>query len=147
MPAVWMIPFSGDRGKVATMPERQRILDFIAVVVSGDHVRAIEDFYHPDATMQENGKPPRVGRDVLVAHEGAALARLKAMHTHPVQMFLVDGDHVVINWTFDATDQAGITRRLEELAFQRWQGDRIITERFFYDTATAWQVVAVPGAV
>lgn len=127
------------------MPERQRVLDFIAVVVSGDHVRAIADFYHPDATMQENSRPPRTGREVLMAHEAAALARLQAMNTHPVKTFLVDGDHVVINWTFDATDQAGTTRRLEELAFQRWQGDRIITERFFYDTATAWQVVDTPG--
>lgn len=128
------------------MPERQRVLEFIAVVVSGDHVRAIQDFYHPDATMQENGRPARVGRDVLVAHEAAALARLKAMHTHPVQTFLVDGDHVVIAWTFDATDQTGVTRRLEELAFQRWDGDRIMTERFCYDTASAWREVAGPGA-
>lgn len=128
------------------MPERQRVLDFIAAVVSGDHAGAIADFYHPDATMQENGNPPRIGRDRLIAHERAALARLKAMHTHPVKTFLVDGDDVVIHWTFDATDLSGATRRLEELAFQRWQGDRIIKERFFYDTATAWQVVAGPGA-
>lgn len=129
------------------MPDRQRVLDFIAVVVSGDHVRAIADFYHEEATMQENTRPPRVGREVLLAHEAAALARLRAMHTHPVRTFLVDGDHVVIHWTFDATDQVGITRRLEELAFQHWRGDRILTERFFYDTASAWREVPGPGAV
>jgi ketosteroid isomerase-like protein len=54
---------------------------------------------------------------------------------------LVDGDMVVVNWVFDATDQNGVTRRLEELAIQRWRGDRIAEERFFYDTASAWQVV------
>ncbi|MFX8016083.1 hypothetical protein ABTK76_19450, partial [Acinetobacter baumannii] len=68
-------------------------------------------------------------------------SKLKSMHTHPVATFLVDGDRVVINWTFDATDLTGTTRRLEELALQRWRGDRIAEERFFYDAATAWRPI------
>jgi ketosteroid isomerase-like protein len=130
----------------SSMPTRERVQAFVACVVSGDHVRAIAEFYHTDATMQENGKPPRLGRAALMAHEAAALARLKSMHTHSHPVVLVDGDHVVIRWTFDGTDQSGVTRRLEELAFQRWQGEHVIEERFFYDTATAWQVVVEPQA-
>mgnify|MGYP000548360594 CR=1 FL=1 len=57
------------------MPDRQRVLEFIDRVVSGDHVGAIEDYYHPDASMQENGAEPRRGRDALVAHEAAVLER------------------------------------------------------------------------
>jgi hypothetical protein len=34
-----------------------------------------------------------------------------------------------------------VTRRLQELALQRWRGDRIAEERFFYDTASAWKTV------
>ena len=66
------------------------------------------------------------------------------MHTHPNPLFLVDADNVVINWTFDATGKDGITRRLNELALQRWNGDRIATERFVYDSASAWTVVDTP---
>ena len=55
------------------MPTRNTLDQFIARVVSGAHVEAIEEFYTPNATMQENQSPPRVGRDVLVAHEKAAL--------------------------------------------------------------------------
>ena len=123
------------------MPSHQRVHEFIDTVVGGEHVRAIEDFYHPDASMQENGLPPRVGRDVLVEHEKKALARVARMHTHPVTTFLVDGDNVVVNWTFDAIGHDGSVRRLEEIALQRWRGDRIATERFFYDTATAFKLV------
>ncbi len=126
------------------MPERKRVEDFVAAVVGGDHVGAIRDFYCEDATMQENAAEPRRGRDNLMAHEARALARLKLMHTHPARAVLVDGDRVVINWVFDATDPQGVTRRLEELAIQRWRGDRIAEERFFYDTASAWRVVE-PG--
>lgn len=123
------------------MPSRSRVEAFIAMVESEDHVAAIENFYHPDATMQENGLPPRVGRDTLMERERKTLARIARVHTHKVTTFLVDGDNVAVRWTFDFTERDGITRRLEELALQHWRGDRIQTERFFYDTATAWQVV------
>jgi ketosteroid isomerase-like protein len=122
------------------MPTRQRVESFIGSVVGGDHVRAIADYYHEDASMQENLQPPRRGRALLMAHEAKVLERM-TMHTHPSPPFLVDGDRVVINWTFDATGKDGITRRLNELALQRWDGDRIAEERFVYDSASAWTVV------
>jgi ketosteroid isomerase-like protein len=122
------------------MPSHERVAAFIASVVGGDHVRAIADYYGEDASMQENLQPPRRGRDALMAHEAKVLERVN-MYTHPDPIFLVDGDHVVINWIFDATSKDGVSRRLNELALQRWDGDRIAEERFVYDTATAWTVV------
>ena len=125
------------------MPSRERVESFIALVCI-DPVRAIVDYYHEEASMQENLQPPRLGRELLVAHEAKALQRV-SMYTHPDPLFIVDGDHVVIHWTFDATAKDGITRRLNELALQRWRGDRIVQERFFYDSASAWTVVAAVG--
>jgi len=122
------------------MPDRDRVQAFVDAVVSGDHVRAIADFYHEDASMQENLMEPRRGREGLMTHEAAVLKRV-SMHTHPDPVVLIDGDNVVVNWTFDATTTDGVTRRLNELALQRWVGDRIAEERFVYDTASAWQVV------
>ena len=40
---------------------------------------------------------------------------------------------MVINWTFVFTRKDGKSFRMEELALQRWQGERIAEERFFYD--------------
>jgi hypothetical protein len=125
------------------MPSRERVEAFIASVVGGDHVRAIADYYHENASMQENLQTPRQGRAHLMAHEARVLERTK-MHTHPNPLFLVDGDNVVIRWIFDATGKDGITRRLNELALQRWEGDRIAEERFVYDSASAWAVVDMP---
>jgi hypothetical protein len=64
------------------MPSRERVAAFIASVVGGDHVRAIADYYHAQASMQENLQAPRRGRDTLMAHEAKVLERVK-MHTHP----------------------------------------------------------------
>lgn len=126
------------------MPERARVDAFIAAVVSGDHVGAIRDFYTAEATMQENLGEPRRGREALMAHEAKALARLDRMHTHQPRAVLVDGDHVVVHWVFDAIGKDGSARRLEELAIQRWEGNRIAEERFFYDTASSWREVEAP---
>ena len=117
------------------MPSRQRVGEFIGVVESGDHVGAIERFYTEDASMQENSAPPRVGLRTLIEHERAALARMKRIDTHRVKTFLVDGDFVVINWVFEVTDSAGVTRSLDELTLQEWRGDRVFHERFYYDPA------------
>lgn len=115
------------------MPSRDRVKDFIALVERGEYVKAIEDFYHPAASMQENGLPPRVGRQTLVEHERKVLAGLESMRTRRVQTCLVDGDSVVINWVFEMTGPDGVTRVLDELALQTWDGDRIAAERFYYD--------------
>ena len=117
------------------MPERARVDAFVRLVESGDHVKAIEDYYHPDASMRENCKPPRVGRDALAAYEASVLERrkLKAVDTHPAHVVLVDGDNVAIHWTFDFVAPDGGRLRLTEMALQRWRGERIAEERFFYD--------------
>jgi ketosteroid isomerase-like protein len=118
-----------------SMPSRERVLVFIERVVSGDHVGAIEDFYTEDASMQENGNPPRVGRSALVEHETKALACVAEMRTLPVDHFAIYGDTVFIHWIFDMVAKDGTIRRLDEIAVQQWRGDRIFRERFYYDPA------------
>jgi len=115
------------------MPTADTLERFIARVESNDHVGAIRDFYAEHATMQENLQPPRVGRDALIAHEQKALAAAASVTSRCVRPVLVHGDHVVVRWVFEFTGHDGLVRRLEELAWQRWEGERIAQEQFFYD--------------
>lgn len=117
------------------MPSKQIVEDFIATVVSGQHVAAIERFYAPEATMQENLNPPRRGRETLVANERAALARHREIATRPVDFYAIDGDRVVIHWIFDLTTLDGKRFTLDEMSLQRWEGGKIVEERFYYDPA------------
>jgi ketosteroid isomerase-like protein len=114
------------------MPSRARLNEFIAVVESGDHAGAIEHYYTEDSSMQENTAAPRVGRDVLVAHERGVLARMSHVYSKAVSS-VVEGDHVAIHWNFELTDKSGQVRRFDEVSLQEWRGDRIFRERFFYD--------------
>jgi ketosteroid isomerase-like protein len=105
------------------------------MVEAGKFVEAIEEFYTEDATMQENNAPPRGPRERLIAYERGVMSSFKSIHTLPGSAFVVDGDVAVIRWTFIFTRKDGTSFRMEELAWQRWRGDRIAEERFFYDPA------------
>ncbi|MDQ6881742.1 MAG: nuclear transport factor 2 family protein [Pseudomonadota bacterium] len=115
------------------MPTQQTLDRFIHRVEQNAHVEAIEEFYTEHASMQENNETPRVGRATLVAHEAKALARATSVRSECVRPVLVSGAHVVIRWIFEFTWKDGSVGRIEELAYQRWEGERIAQEQFFYD--------------
>jgi hypothetical protein len=115
------------------MPALATLERFIARVEQNAHVEAIQEFYTEDASMQENMAPPRQGRDALVAHEAAALARASSVRSTCVRPAFLNGDHVVIRWIFEFAWKDGSSGRIEELAYQRWEGERIAQEQFFYD--------------
>jgi ketosteroid isomerase-like protein len=118
------------------MPSQAVLEDFIALVESGAHDTAIERFYTEDASMQENlTTPPRKGRANLVAHERAVLARVESVESECVRPVFVSGDRVVIRWIFRFTFKDGSKRHMDELAYQRWDGDKVAEERFYYDPA------------
>jgi MFS family permease len=99
----------------------------------GDHAGAIERFYTEDASMQENAAAPRVGRDVLVAHERAVLERVKSVTSTCV----ASGGRgrsrrhqLGVRVCVQVRARPG---RFDEVALQEWRGDRVFRERFFYD--------------
>lgn len=115
------------------MPSLETLERFIARVESNAHAEAIEEFYTAHASMRENGNEPRRGRDALVANERKVLARMKSVRSRCVRPVLVSGDVVVIRWIFEFEPLDGGHIRMEELAHQRWEGERIAEEQFFYD--------------
>jgi hypothetical protein len=114
------------------MPSRERLDEFIAVVEAGDHGGAIERYYTEDSSMQENAAPPRVGRDLLVAHERGVLARMSHVYSKAISS-VVEGKNVAIHWIFELTDKSGKVQGIDEVSLQEWRGDKIFRERFFYD--------------
>lgn len=115
------------------MPTRHTLDRFVDTVVTGDFIGAIESFYLEDASMRENIEPPRVGRDVLVEGERRVMSGFKSIVAELAGPLLVDGDRVAIPWRFAFTGGDGAVRTLEEIAWQRWEGERIAEETFFYD--------------
>ncbi len=117
------------------MPSQETLERFIARVESNAHAETIEEFYVEEGAIRENQSPPRVGRDVLVAHERRVLARAKSVSSRCVRPVFVSGDNAVIRWVFEFHWLDGTYTRIEEIAYQRWRGERIVEETFFYDPA------------
>ena len=117
------------------MPTTDTLERFIARVERNAHAEAVEEFYTANASMQENQSPPRVGRDAHVANERKVLARARSVHSQCVRPVFVNGDRVVVRWIFHFEWLDGTVTHMEELAYQRWEGERIAEETFFYDPA------------
>jgi hypothetical protein len=119
----------------AFMPSSETVERFIARVESGEHAQACAEFYTAQSTMQENQAPPRVGREAHIANEHRISARAARIESRCLRPWLAAGDHVAIRWFFRFEWRDGSVSELEEMAWQRWEGDRIAEETFFYDPA------------
>ncbi len=128
------------------MPSPETLERFIARVESNAHAEAIEEFYTPGASMQENGAEPRRGREHLAGHERKVLARMRSVRSRCVRPVFVNGNLAVVRWVFDFETQDGARIRMEELAYQRWEGERIAEERFFYDPSQLVPALFVASA-
>lgn len=118
------------------MPGQTTLERFIARVEQNAHAEAIEEFYTPNASMRENQSEPRTGgRDAHVANERKVLARARTVHSQCIRPVFTNGDFVIIRWVFRFEWLDGTVTQMEELAYQRWEGERIAEEQFFYDPA------------
>jgi hypothetical protein len=117
------------------MPSTETLERFIAMVETNDHAKACEIFYTENSTMQENQATPRTGRDAHVAAEHAVMSRARSVSSQCVRPVFVADDKVVIRWIFRFEWLDGSVTQMEELAYQRWEGERIAEETFFYDPA------------
>lgn len=115
------------------MPKLETIEQFIAMVESNEHDKAIEKFYTTDASMQENQSEPRVGRDLLVANEKKTLSKVKSLVSKCIRPYFINGDDVIIQWYFRFEWKDGSISEIEEIACQKWDGELIRKEKFFYD--------------
>jgi hypothetical protein len=83
--------------------------------------------------MQENDAAPRAGRDTLSRASSAVMARALGVRSRCVRPVFVEGDRVVIRWQFHFDWPDGSTTDMDELAYQRWVGEKVVEEKFYYD--------------
>ena len=117
------------------MPSLNTVERFVAMVEAGQGVEALSLFYAEHASMQENESAPRVGKEALLKFEHAAQASTTNHRSTCVRPILVSGEVAVIRWVFEYTTKTGKPVRFEELAYQRWENELIVQEKFFYDPA------------
>jgi len=87
------------------MPSFNTVDRFVTLVESGQFLEAIDQFYADDASMQENGSTPRVGKDALLKFESAAQASVASVKATCIRPMLISEDIVVIRWVFESVSK------------------------------------------
>ncbi|MBK6578284.1 MAG: hypothetical protein IPG17_19205 [Sandaracinaceae bacterium] len=117
------------------MSLREQLTQFIQLVESGQSVAAIERFYADDAVVFENHELARAGRAKCAAYEQEAVAKqAEPPRTRAISLACDDTTgRAFVEWLIRWKTAEGTWMRLEEVAAQRWSGDRIVEERFYYE--------------
>lgn len=115
------------------MPALSTIESFIQAVEERPHDQVIQDFYAEDASIQENQNAPRVGKNLLLKYEKAALQKADKVESKCIRPFFVEENQVVIRWRFKFYWKNQTVSEIEEVAHQVWEDEKIKVEQFFYD--------------
>ena len=101
----------------------------------GQMLDAFEKYYHRDVVMIEATGEVRKGKEVNRKFETDFLGSVKEFHGSGVNALTSnekDGVTMVETW-MDLTFKDGNRVKMEEVSVQRWKGDQIISERFYYN--------------
>jgi hypothetical protein len=113
----------------------ERATDLYNKINSGQLMDAFEQYYHNDVVMQEPGEEARHGKDKNRQYEVDFLSSVKEWHGGGVTAIAsneTDGTTTVESWA-DVTFQNDQRVKLQQVAVQKWQGDQIVNERFYYN--------------
>lgn len=114
---------------------RDRLVAFTRLVEQGHSLDAIAQFYAHDVIVFENRERMRAGLEACLAFERAALKSQPEPQTARALRFAADDatGTSFVEWVIRFRDSDGRPMRLEEVAVQRWDGEKICEERFYYE--------------
>lgn len=118
------------------MTYKEKAMDIQNKLGQGQAMDAFEKYYHEDVVMIECSGDKRVGKSVNREFEKNFFGSITEMHGGGVVAVTSDeeaGVTMVESW-MEASFKDGNKMKMEQIARQKWQGDQIIEERFYYDT-------------
>ena len=101
----------------------------------GKMMEAFEKYYAEDVVMVEANGEAREGKDKNREFELQFLDSIKEMHDGGVSAITSNEDTgvtMVESW-MGTTFKDGNRIKMEEVAVQKWNGDQIVHERFYYN--------------
>ena len=104
-------------------------------VFAGQLLDAFEQYYHEDVVMIEATGDVRKGKEANREAEKKFLESIQEWHGGGVLGITSNEDEgttMVESW-MDVTYKGGMRAKMEQIARQKWQGDQIIEERFYYN--------------
>ena len=114
----------------------EKIKEMYAMIGQGQLLEAFEKYYHEDIVMIEGHGDVCKGKADNREREQDFVESIETMHGSGVTAFTANeetGVTMVEAWMELTFKGAPMSVRMEEVAVQKWEGDQIIHERFYYD--------------
>ncbi len=117
----------------------EKAKDLQNMVLSGQLLDAFEKYYAEDVVMVEGNGEVTTGKDANREREKKFLSSVEAFHGAGVEALAADEDAGVtmVEVWMDVTFQGGHRMKMEQVSVQRWKGDHIVHERFYYNAPGA----------
>jgi len=104
------------------------------MILDGKILDAFEKFYADDVVMQDNNYPQRVGKDENRSYEEGFVNGLTEFRGAKVKNVLISDGIAVVEWWFDYTHKDFGVRNYNQVSVQRWKDDKIVEEKFYYNS-------------
>lgn len=116
------------------MTFKERATALYEMIGQGKSLEALDQFYADHVVVQDNTAPLREGKEAQRAAIQQWFGMVKEYHSSGVSSITSDEDNgitTVESWT-EITFQDGNRIKMEEVGVQKWEGDKIVHERFYY---------------
>jgi len=111
---------------------KEKIEELNQMILSGQQMYAFDKYYHEDVVMQENSKPPTIGKVANREREIQSMQMVDAFHGAEVKAVAVGENVTMVEWEMDVTYIGAPRMKICQIAVQRWKDGQIINERFYY---------------
>lgn len=104
------------------------------MINSGQAMEALDQYYHDNVIVQDGPTEPRHGKEAQRKAVQEWFGMVKEFHGSGIGAITAneeEGITTVESWS-EITFQDGSRVKMEEVGVQKWEGDKIIHERFYY---------------
>ena len=119
---------------MSTANLQQRLQDLLGHIRQGKIIEAMNEFYDKDTVMQENANPPTKGLAANIEREKQAMSGVKELKGFTVTASGVGDNVTFYESTSDYVTTGGEPGHVEQVSVAKWRNDKIVHERFYYDT-------------
>ncbi len=113
---------------------RERLDSLLNHIRQGKIIEAMNEFYDKDAKMQENRNPPTAGLAANIEREKQFMSQVKEWKGFTVTASGVGGDTTFYECSLDFIATSGHPVHMEQVVVAKWKDNKIVHERYYYDT-------------
>ena len=121
---------------MSTTNLQQRLNDLFTYIRQGKIIEAMNEFYDKNTVMQENAQLPTKGLGINIEREKQFMSGVKEWKGFTVTASGVGENVTFYESTSDFVATSGVPVHIEQVSVAKWKNDKIVHERFYYDTGT-----------